>query len=195
MSALKFNEEKHEYTFDGRIIDSVTTILSGVGIADFSGIPDHLRDVALERGGFVHLATQFLDKGTLDWDTIDPMIEPYVRAYEKFKKDSGFVPNLIEHMGYNKVLDYAGTLDRTGTLNNRMILLDIKTGTQLPKYVKLQTAAYVKILPEDHEPVAERYGLLLRKDGTYRLSEPYLSQEDFLIFSYAKFVYEWIKRK
>lgn len=177
---LHFDEATHTYTVKGIHVPSVTEILAGVGVIDFDAVPEWCRERGLERGSYVHLATQFFDEGDLDWNTVDPDLRGYVHAYIAFRQDTGFEPHLIEHQGYNPVLRYAGTLDRAGIMNQRNILLDIKTGTT-PKWVCWQTAGYQNMGIQTLRYV-ERYALELREDGHYRLSEAMFNTQDFRDF-------------
>ena len=187
---LTFDENTHTYFWNGKKVPCVTDVLDSVKYCDYSQIPDAVRELAMERGSEVHACTQSLDKGVLKWDSMDPLVAPYVEGYGKFKKDTGFVPEIIEKRIYSRDFNFAGTLDRIGILNNQLILLDYKTGSAIPKWVPIQTAAYqhlantLKIYPTC------RYALLLKKDGTYSLSEPYTDYiGDFAAFTAGLVVY------
>ena len=147
----------------------VTAILQATGVSDFSGI----RNAAfyLERGQDVHMICESIDKGEPDYWSEDDLAG-YAAAYQKFKVDTGFVPDLIEHPVYNEQRQYKGTLDRTGKFPNRKLkaIVDIKSGI-VADWVRLQTAAYLACLPEPDS--YERFGLALGKDGKYKLTAPF----------------------
>ena len=177
---LRFEPEGHKYFLGDEELPNVTSVLGLV--VDLSHIPTQLLEFAATRGDYVHQACTFLDRGTLDWDDLDPMLVPYVKAYEKFKKDTGFVPELIEHRGYSSRFKYAGTLDRTGPMQRRKVLLDIKSGFLSPA-TALQVAAYSEMDEvKERGPYPERYGLQLMDTGKYKLSDPYTSPNDFNVF-------------
>jgi len=169
--ALTFDEEAHAYKLDGRPIPSVTTILQAAGLIDYRFMNPSDREFYLTRGKYVHFATQLLDENDLDYGALDPDIRGYLDGYIKFKKDTGFVPEMIEFQSYNDTLWYSGTLDRVGMLNGNRVIVDFKSGT-VAKWVAIQTiGGYAQM--EGVGTVTAGYGLELKSDGTYNLSEPF----------------------
>ena len=165
--AFQFDEEKHIYTLDGRPVPSVTQILQAVGNVDYSHIPPSTRRWALERGRMVHLYTQYDDQAVLDDSCVDPHIAPYLAAWRRFRAETGFTPDLIEHRGYHPEHGYAGTLDRRG-IHPKLgrVMLDIKTNNA-EEWVRLQTAAYSALFPDP--ATYTRVCVELKGDETYRL--------------------------
>jgi hypothetical protein len=182
--------EDHVYTLpSGQHPVSVTQVLSGVGIIDSTWFTAH----AALRGTYVHKACELYDLGKLDLNTVDTIIEPYVSAYIQFRHDTGFVPELIEASGYNSMYDYAGTLDRAGKMNGANTLIDLKSGS-LPKWVRWQTAAYQHLdcVPLEFKGCI-RYGLQLRQEGTYRLTEGMTGRNDWAEFVSMLTTYRCLK--
>lgn len=143
-----FDEEAHVYRVDGRIVPSVTEILSGVGLAEnfMAGgreiDPDVLANAA-ERGTMVHLAIELECLGELDEDTVDDEIWPYLEAWRQFVDDTGFLPVANEFRFYEPANDYCGTADMIGYLGDQLTVLDLKTGSiGLKPWHKYQLAAY-----------------------------------------------------
>lgn len=176
-----FDADKHEYYLVRRRLESVTEVLGGVGIIDTTYFTERSR----QRGKAVHIGCALLDQGRLDWDSVkrseDALEEPIVnrvRAWARFKRETGFTPRLIEHQLYHPVYLYAGTLDRTGDFAatpKEDSLIDLKTG-KVAKWTGQQTGGYGEMLPlpagKTHR---RRYGLELREDG-----EPVLQHFDDL---------------
>lgn len=113
-------------------------------------------DEAMERGSAIHKATGLLDGlepgRTLDWDTLDESLHGYVRAWERWKRES-----------------LAGGLKHS-------LLVDIKSGVPDPRH-QLQTAAYkLAFRQEARQASVERfvYHPVLRYAGT--LDRFYLGQ-------------------
>lgn len=181
---LTFNEDTHEYFWDGDIVPySVTGILKAAGLIGGTYYTEYSRT----RGSYVHEATQFLDEGCLDWDSIDQAIEPYVMAYERFKTESKFVPEHIEKRVYCPAYQYAGTLDRTGDLNGQDILLDIKTSEGSPKaWWGPQLSGYNLAMGLS----LPRFSLQLKRDSTYKLTE-FKDPNDNQIFLAANLLVRW----
>src|SRR3989338_6921714 len=93
LSILTFNDETHEYFWNGEKVPySVTGILKVSGLIDTTWYNEPAR----VRGTYVHEATQFLDEDCLEWDSLDPVITPYVEAYARFKTESKFHVKRIE---------------------------------------------------------------------------------------------------
>lgn len=182
MNGLIFDEEKHLYLFKGQEVKSVTQILKARGFIDDRWFTEESR----ARGQAVHAACHYLDEEDLDWDTLDPIVVPYVRAYEKFKIEHGFIPHLMEHRVFNPTYMYAGTLDRTGWINEREVLLDFKSGAISP-WVGLQLAGYGLCLKKR----LPRIALRLKADETYELRE-FKDPADYDIFLMQVSTHHWI---
>jgi hypothetical protein len=154
------------YRIDGERVPSVTKILELAGLVDLSMIPPDALEHARRRGHEVHEWLELLDQGFIGSDyEPDDWIRGYVEAYVRFKEDSGFAPELIEQIVKNPLYRYVGTLDRTGKLYGRRVLVDLKAVAQVRPETALQTMGYAMCLEEPHE----RFSLQLRPDGSYRL--------------------------
>jgi hypothetical protein len=171
---LEFDAATHTYRLDGQVIPNVTSILQSSGLlGDYTMIQPDVLEAAARRGTAVHFALELLDHGELDRASIDPALEGYVAAYERFLVESRFIPAHIEHRVFHGIHRYAGTLDRTGLLAETMTVLDIKTGPILPGHA-LQLAAYANCLKMPRR--FRRIALQLCGDGTYRAHEFPLGQ-------------------
>ena len=193
MPELTLEESGHVYRADGVIVPSVTQVLSDVGIIDYSMIPAGDRERYLQRGTDVHVATHYDDEGELDDTTLREDLIGYLAAWRRFRADTAFTPDLIEHRGFHEKYRYAGTLDRTGDWKGRKILLDMKTGKAAP-FVRIQLAAYGGFFKS---PASfRRVGVELHGDGTYRVQEfPCKDfQADFGVFLAALAVYREKRR-
>lgn len=192
-SKIKFVEETHQYFLNGDSVPGVSEILQASGLSpDTSFFTEEDR----RRGNAVHLATKFLDEDRLNWKTVHPYIEGWVKGYKKFKKDTGFQPRLIEHIGYHQIYRFAGRLDRTGVFPNdkRSVLVDFKTG--VPNvWAKISTAGY-EIMLQGGMKIEKPYlrqVLQLNRDGTYKLHPPYTDPQDHKAFLCALGLFYWKK--
>src|SRR5690349_18153811 len=96
MNGLTLDAVTHVYSMpDGRIVPGVTDILREVRVStDFTqiaGLSDRLsRAITISRdlGHAVHADAHAFDDDDLDWTTVDPMVEPYVRAWAQFRDDT-----------------------------------------------------------------------------------------------------------
>ena len=171
---FRFVPETHEYFLGDRRLISVTEAMDAVGLTDFSMIKPDVLEHARQRGTAVHQACHFLDEGDLDWATVSPEIEPYVRAWERFKADTGITLVEIEKPRYHATLGLAGTPDRVVILGGKKGIIDLKTydpdentGVQLAGY------SFLEFGPQPIYDVPERWGLWLKDDGRYKLTPPY----------------------
>ncbi len=180
---FRFVPETHEYFLGDRRLISVTQSMDAVGLTDFSRVPPDVLEHARQRGTAVHQATHFLDEGDLDWATVSPEIEPYVRAWELFKADTGVTLLEIERPRYHATLGFAGTPDRVVVLGGKRGIIDLKTyapdentGVQLSGY------SFLEFGPQPAYDEPKRWGLWLKDDGKYSLSKPYENRGDEAVF-------------
>ena len=165
MAQLLFFDECHKYTLDGEELPSVSQLTRFISREIYGDVGQFNLDRAAERGTSVHKATELLDKyGTAE---IDEDIAPYLQAYIAFRKEHKCEWQKIEYATHHPDNLYAGTLDRVGTIDGKLVVLDIKTSStiQKPLYTA-QLNLYRKMLPD---PIEQLVILHLKKDGTYKL--------------------------
>jgi hypothetical protein len=175
--SLTFNEERHEYRWEGKVVPSVTQVLGG--LYSFAGVPLDVLDAARERGGDVHLACQFYDEQDLDEDRLrceQPNVWNYLCGWKRFIRDCNATFGQIEQPVYHTAMRYAGTPDRMGArllykgvmVNDAQI--DIKTSVDAHPCWGVQTMAYSHAV---NIPNQRRFTVQLRDDpkGDYRLIE------------------------
>lgn len=166
-----FDEEKHEYRINGVYVPGVSKLLDIGGYVNkevFKKYPN-----ASIRGKAIHLACELLDVNELDWASITDEGLPYVMAYEKFLRESGFVceKDWTERRLFDTYRRFGGTIDRRGRFpgSPRRAIVDLKTGAVSKKgWVALQTAGYEILMPEEDGPF-DRFALRLDDDGNYKL--------------------------
>lgn len=143
MATLTFNEDKHEYTLNGRLVPSVTQILETCGLSQFDSVSPDILNAAINYGNAVHRMTELEDLGKLNENDLDQMLWPVLDRYRQWKHDANVIvfPDLVEKRVYSNTRGYAGTLDRIVDLNGRLVLIDIKSGVKSRAH-RVQTAAY-----------------------------------------------------
>jgi len=162
---FSFDADSHQYLIGDVPVDSVTQLMQKFGIIDTRWYDIQSRI----RGSYVHTATQYFDENDLDIESLDDVVLPYVNAYVQFRRD---LPSL-EYIAIEKGLcdvnnKFAGTFDRLGKIGERIMLIDIKSGT-MPKWVNIQLAGYKKlIIANNIECPIEFYCLLLKNNGSYK---------------------------
>lgn len=179
MSTLVFNEERHEYSMDGRRIPSVTQLLAP--LVDYSVVPKDVLERAQALGTAVHRMTELHDNDDLDEDSLSDELRPYLKGWIKFRAECQFEPVTVEHRMFHSLYRYAGTSDRTGVIKGRLAVVDIKKMMVLGPHIGPQLAAYEKLHQAEGLNVLDRFALGLRPDGTYRL-QPFKDPLDWQCF-------------
>ena len=162
---------------------SVTELLVKEGFIDTTWFDEYGRD----RGTYVHKARHLYDMDELDEGSLDPVLVPYLEAWKKFRKDSGFVPIDSEIRLYSEIYQFTGKPDATGLLNGLPAIVDCKSGTIEP-WVALQLAGYEILKGSRHHRIAVR----LKPDGQYSVKE-FKDRQDRQIFLAALACYNWKK--
>jgi hypothetical protein len=192
---FRFDPDRHLYLVQGRLVPSVTQVLHVAGLsADYATVAPEVLKRKRVIGEYVHKATQFMDEGCLDLETIDPEIQPYLAAYQRFVDESGFRPRLIEHrvVGNINGMLCGGTVDREGTMAGKLWIIDLKCIERLYPSFALQTAGYELLLPKPVVPPFRytRAVLQLKFNGSYKLTT-YDDPADFDVFRAALAVTVW----
>lgn len=182
--ALEFDESKHEYKRDGVILPSVTQIISI--LHDFNGIPTQNLEYARGRGLAVHKAIEIFNLGKEFAEPLDPVIVPYLDAWEKFISETGMEITATEQHLDHPRLHYAGTFDARGHKGREKWLLDVKAVNVLSRATGVQLAAYEQLTGE----VLRRAAVQVKPDGTYVFQE-YDSRSDWPIFVSCLTIYNF----
>jgi hypothetical protein len=194
---LTFDAATHTYRHDGFVVPSVTTVLAGVRLIDFSRANPSDLDDARDRGHAVHAAVQYDCEGVLDEATVAPGLLGYVDAARQWRLDARFDPFAVECRVYHPEYRYAGTADMVGYLDGAPVVVDWKTGRASEVAADLQLAAYVAALRA--APPAEwsmrspfmaiqRFAIEVRANGTYK-PHRYTRPMDFPLFLKALDIY------
>lgn len=179
-----YNEATRVHRLGAIIIPSVTQALKAANLAQFAAHDE----AAMYRGRAVHLATELLDNGTLDWSTVADQYIPYTEAYGKFKADVRPEIKDIEAIRYSEQYGLCGRIDRLLYIHERLSLLDLKTGTS-PEWAGLQLAGYGLL----EGMTLPRYSLELSSMGRYSLIK-HDDPSDYNTFIGALAVTHWKMR-
>lgn len=171
---MVFDEEKHLYYVDGKVVPSVTEILNPLH-RSYGTVNAFTLELAAMRGTAVHLACQAIDQG--DEPDIDDETEGYISAYLDWLNLYEPIWVGVEKRVFCEEGWFAGTLDRVGYIGDDAVIVDIKTSQPTREAylsVCLQTTAYAMAMASEDGFKRgyleyKRYGLFLMKDGKYRL--------------------------
>lgn len=130
---LYFGRDTHTFAANGEPLISVTTVLKQAGMTpDYSFVDPWYA----QRGTYIHKATELWENGTLDEDTIDPLISGYVDAYKACRRDFPVTVTGQEIRLWHPQLKFAGIIDMTIEGNKHYKLFLRENGTY--KLVEVQ---------------------------------------------------------
>src|SRR3990167_10830019 len=186
-------DENHIYRYGGVIVPSVTQILQGVGLTDFSAVPVERLDASGKFGVAAHLACELSDKETLDENSLHPALLPYLTGWEIYRQEYGLTFTAIEAQLYSPLYRFAGTIDRIGKwrIDDSPLIIDIKSGVDSPA-ISIQMAAY-ELLARGALGIKgkiRRLAVYLNDRGGYKIQE-YKDKNDSMVFLSCLSVYNW----
>lgn len=179
MSALAFDPVAHLYRYEDQLVPNITLIVP----SDYS----HVHPQVLERkriiGQRAHQATEYYDKGCLNWSALDKITEGYLAGWVSFFNDyeCEVESDDVERRLYHPIDRYAGTGDRPRiwlkppghAQRRRLSCLEIKTIAKMDEAPALQTAGQQRA--ENHRARAlgiqeteDRWAVQLKPDGKYK---------------------------
>jgi hypothetical protein len=177
-TGVTFDASTHSYRVHGTRLISVTQAIQAAGLIHAEWYTEGAR----QRGRAVHLAVHFDAERDLNERSVSPLIQPYLEAARRFKRETGFVTELTEARVWAMDLGYAGTIDHLGLMQGKhRVLVDWKTGA-VPEWARLQTAGYANAFPNGAGFL--RYAVQLKPDGAYKITsfEPQEFRRDLTDF-------------
>lgn len=153
---LTFDEETHTYRYNGKIVPSVTQVMSRVGVREKDGefkpigSSDYCHDQrAADFGVEFHKVAEFLVQGYRA--NYDPDMEPWVVGLRKFIDEWELKPIAVEKLLYSR-LGYAGMVDFFGGCKlGEHVIIDWKSSSAAQSYWNNQTAAYENAIKEEYK--------------------------------------------
>ena len=146
--SLLFDHATHTYRKDGIVVPSVTQILKPVA-PDFSMVDPAVLAAAADLGRRIHKVIEMHERAAdlwIDDELLTEDVLPYFAQYLSFKHQTGFICDEPEAMRYSDRWRFAGTMDLIGRINGVQWLIDVKTGSEVPRYTGPQTAAYAELI-------------------------------------------------
>lgn len=170
---ITLDPASHIYRVDGIVRPSVSEILQASGkVTKF-----YKGTAARDLGKEAHALLEAWDKGEYvpyEWEHIDPF---YLIQWQKVLDGplAGYKVFSIEKSFYNRQLGYCGTLDRefVNKDTKKAVIVDIKTGSSVPGFTNLQTAAYAMgLYPIAGYDLLERLSVHLNpKNKSYKIKQ------------------------
>jgi hypothetical protein len=161
---IDFDEARHEYRVDGRLVPNVTRVLAGM--VDLSMVRN-LEEVQ-EKGKAIHAMISMDCKGTLDIAGLPDWLHQPYEEWLNWCVKTRFKALESELIVYHQDFKYIGTLDLVGTINDdQPVLIDIKRSFIAGKVTGLQLAAYRQAYHrqnEDFRTIAGMYALRIHEN-------------------------------
>lgn len=167
---ISFEEETHTYRDQqGNVVPGVTRILKP--LEDFEFVPQEVLQAAADFGTKVHKAVEWHIAGTLDWNSLDEALVPYVKAADVWLAQTKPDVLATEALLYHERHGYAGLADIVYQFKRRqryqLAVGDWKSSVVLPRTVGPQTAAYASAYEDMHGLKKRLYRncIILKPDG------------------------------
>lgn len=174
-SNLVFDEDKHQYSVNGKVIPSVSEIIGPVTYSQFR-VQQNVVDQAAHRGSMAHALTALYDFGALeDESSLSPDEAFYLKAWRDFCHDYSPEWQYIELPLACRT--FAGTIDRIGIIDGHLAIVDIKTTSNMDRVHKValacQLAGYWDLCQLNGLDAKywNSMGVQIKKDGTYAVHE------------------------
>lgn len=138
---VEYLEDSHTYIVEGKIVLSVTQILSTIFPNKYKGIPEHILKNKASYGTKIHEAIEkFESEGIIE--KLDYVQEASFNQYLRLKKEYK-----IEVIDQEKIIHYkdiyAGRYDMSANVKGEYSLIDIKTTAELDlEYLSYQLSLY-----------------------------------------------------
>lgn len=193
MDTVEYDDPTHTYRVNGVVFPSVSTVLGM--FADFSRVPKDVLEYKRKIGKATHKAIELYEATTLDVDSVDPTVMPYLESYIKFQTMKPFQVVAAEQIVYSKKHRIAGRLDFNVVFDGSPDIwqIDAKCVAQMAPETALQTSAYVACWEEmGRDKIKRRGGLQLQPDGSIAKLFPYKDKSDFQVYLNALNLYRWI---
>ena len=188
-NGLIFDAERHAYTYRGRPVPSVTTVMRPLYDAAYRHADRGRKQEILARGSAVHKCVEDYEKGR----GYDEAYAGYLRAWAAFRRDFGLAlaPEAIEVRLYSKTLGFCGTPDSVFS----GVLIDVKSSETPCPITAVQLAAYAHLLREAGVRIHKRVGVALHDDGTYTARNYPDERNDMNTFLSLMNIYRFVEEK
>ena len=135
-----FNEEKHEYIVNGKVVPSVSEIMKCATCLYYTDeIPPRILELACIKGSAVHKAIE--EYLLFDEYSIEERYQDYMNNFLQWLND--YKPEIIKVEYKMTNGEFAGTCDLICKIDNKIIGIDHKTSSQIhTKMIAIQESGY-----------------------------------------------------
>jgi hypothetical protein len=195
-----FNAESHEYRLGSNIVPACTQVISTGGLVDFRFVDRDVLERKSELGREVHHACHLHNLDKLG--SYDPLIEPYLTAWIRFKKDLKsfrLISSEYQTVAFVNGMPFGMQLDCNAMVNGHDTIIELKIGEIYPHHA-IQTAGYAAGMPHPKwsTPFArfvarKRIVVELRANGQPKI-HVFENKSDFEVFASLLYVASWKRR-
>ena len=171
---FRFDAVTHRYTHNDRKVRSVTGMIKAAGLLG-SAAAFYSRESA-ERGTRVHRACLDFDLSLVPDIGHDEAM--YLDSYAQWCDLCRPIWTTMEEPRHSVRFNFAGTADRVGIINNKPVIVDLKTGGAA-SWHGLQLALYDVLHDEMPPMIRRRIVVHLRKDGGIPQVVEYVNRSDY----------------
>ena len=184
---MTFNEEKHEYMVNGKVVPSVSEIMKCATCLYYTDeIPERVLELACKKGSAVHKAIEdylLFEEYEIE-EQYKIVFKQFLKWYEEYKPKILYVEYKMNNG------KFAGMCDLICEINGEKIGIDYKTSTTLHiNQIAIQLAAYNELCEYENIKIKKWYALHLTKDK-YNYVEIELKKE---IWEKCKDIYFYMK--
>lgn len=174
---LDYDHDRHVYRLDGVVVPGTTQILRAAGLIDDKvlQIPQRYRD----RGTAVHEWIDAIEKGEVPAEKAPPVVAGEVRAYLRFKRETGIKILGSEVLVPDRLGRFATRIDTWGQMHGAEWIINRKGPGRFPFY-PIQSALEALCFRVG----CRRAALHLIKDGSYKFEE-WTDPRDFRVAEQA----------
>jgi hypothetical protein len=135
-----FNEEKHEYIVNGKVVPSVSEIMKCATCLYYTDeIPPRILELACIKGSAIHKSIE--EYLLFDEYSIEERYQDYMNNFLKWLDD--YKPEIIKVEYKMTNGEFAGTCDLICKIDNKIIGIDHKTSSQIhTKMIAIQESGY-----------------------------------------------------
>lgn len=181
---INFNEEKHEYKVDGKVVPCVSDIMKCATCLYYTDeIPPQVLELACKKGSAVHKAIEELL--LFEEYDIEERYQSYMNNFILWLNE--YKPKILKVEYQMTNGEYAGTCDLICEIDGKVIGIDHKTSNEIhTKMIAIQEAAYNELCDIK---IDEWYVLHLTKTK-YEFKKIEIRKD---IWEYCKKIYFYMK--
>ena len=183
--------ENHKYTINGKPAIGVNELLDLFGMK--KKIPEHFLKNAFHKGTCVHSVAELHLADTLDEENLDDALKPYLKGFEKFKKENPFEVFETEMLVGSEALGICGQLDCLANKKGQLIY-DWTISKNVGDWKWIQVALYQYLYNITHNPLrVDDISIVSILPGNYQIQPKPSKWSPSQLAENIVYLYQWRK--